>query len=78
MSQCLPYPEILFSNTKTNNGNSNSQAIPPVFTEPILKPNNNRFVLYPIKHHKIWKMYKKALASFWVAEEIDLSHDIDD
>src|SRR3990167_4036643 len=43
--------------------------------EPILQENKNRFVLFPIQHDAIWKMYKKAEASFWTAEEIDLSHD---
>lgn len=43
--------------------------------EPILKDNKDRFVLFPIKHNEIWEMYKKAEASFWTAEEIDLSHD---
>ncbi len=43
--------------------------------EPILKENKDRFVLFPIKHHDIWEMYKKAEASFWTAEEIDLSSD---
>ena len=46
--------------------------------EPILAENNNRFVLFPIKHPLIWEMYKKAEASFWTAEEIDLSTDIQD
>ena len=27
---------------------------------------------------QIWQMYKKAEASFWTAEEIDLSKDLDD
>ena len=44
--------------------------------EPILKENKNRFVLYPIEHHDIWDFYKKAEASFWTAEEIDLSQDL--
>ncbi len=44
-------------------------------TEPILKENKDRFVLFPIQHDEIWKMYKQAEASFWTAEEIDLSHD---
>ena len=44
--------------------------------EPILKENKGRFVLFPIKHHDIWKYYKQAEASFWTAEEIDLSHDL--
>ena len=47
-------------------------------TEPLLTQSNDRFVLFPIKHHDIWDMYKKAVASFWVAEEIDLYPDLDD
>jgi ribonucleoside-diphosphate reductase beta chain len=43
--------------------------------EPILQENKDRFVLFPIKHNDIWEMYKKAEASFWTAEEIDLSSD---
>jgi ribonucleoside-diphosphate reductase beta chain len=46
--------------------------------EPILVENKDRFVLFPIKHHDIWKFYKQAEASFWTAEEIDLSHDLKD
>src|SRR6185436_13810688 len=46
--------------------------------EPILKENKDRFVLFPIQHNEIWGMYKKAEASFWTAEEIDLTHDTKD
>ncbi|KAL5115550.1 Ribonucleotide-diphosphate reductase (RNR), small subunit [Pleosporales sp. CAS-2024a] len=46
--------------------------------EPILQENPNRFVLFPIKYHDVWQMYKKAEASFWTAEEIDLSKDLHD
>ncbi|MCE9540401.1 MAG: ribonucleoside-diphosphate reductase small subunit [Bacteroidetes bacterium] len=46
--------------------------------EPILKENKDRFVLFPIKHQDIWEMYKKAEASFWTAEEIDLNPDLQD
>lgn len=46
--------------------------------EPILKENKGRFVLFPIQHDDIWEYYKKAEASFWTAEEIDLSQDIKD
>ena len=46
--------------------------------EPILQENRNRFVLFPIEHHDIWEYYKKAEASFWTAEEIDLSQDLKD
>ena len=47
-------------------------------TEPILIENKDRFVLFPIKHRDIWEMYKKSVASFWTAEEIDLSPDLSD
>lgn len=40
--------------------------------------NNDRFVLFPIKQHALWKSYKDAEASFWTAEEIDLSGDLND
>lgn len=47
-------------------------------TEPILKENPNRFVLFPIKYNEIWQAYKRAEASFWTAEEIDLGKDLHD
>jgi ribonucleoside-diphosphate reductase beta chain len=46
--------------------------------EPILTENKDRFVIFPIKHNDIWEFYKKSEASFWTAEEIDLSNDISD
>ena len=46
--------------------------------EPILEDNPNRFVLFPIIHDDIWAFYKKAEASFWTAEEIDLQADLID
>jgi ribonucleoside-diphosphate reductase beta chain len=48
------------------------------FVEPILQENKDRFVLFPIVHKDIWEYYKKAEASFWTAEEIDLSQDLKD
>lgn len=46
--------------------------------EPILQEDNTRFVLFPIKYPMIWKMYKKAQASYWTAEEISFTQkDID-
>lgn len=47
-------------------------------TEPLLMENKDRFVLFPIQHHDIWQFYKKAEASFWTAEEIDLQQDLTD
>ncbi len=49
-----------------------------VENEPILKENKDRFVLFPIEKDDIWQFYKKAEASFWTAEEIDLSQDLKD
>jgi len=46
--------------------------------EPLLKENPRRFVILPIQYNDIWQMYKKAEASFWTAEEVDLSKDLDD
>lgn len=46
--------------------------------QDILAPNPNRFVLFPIQYPEIWKFYKKAVASFWTTEEIDLTTDIND
>jgi len=44
--------------------------------EPLLDPNPERFCTFPIRYHDIWEMYKKSEASFWTAEEVDLSEDI--
>lgn len=46
--------------------------------DPILAPNEDRFVLFPIKYNQIWEMYKKHMAVFWTAEEIDLIPDLQD
>uniref|UniRef100_A0A1D5RGL7 Ribonucleoside-diphosphate reductase subunit M2 n=1 Tax=Macaca mulatta TaxID=9544 RepID=A0A1D5RGL7_MACMU len=51
-------------------------AAPGVEDEPLLRENPRRFVIFPIEYHDIWQMYKKAEASFWTAEEVDLSKDI--
>ncbi|TVY24787.1 Ribonucleoside-diphosphate reductase small chain [Lachnellula hyalina] len=55
-----------------------SKLKPEEADEPLLMENPNRFVLFPLKYHEIWQMYKKAQASFWTAEEIDLSKDLHD
>jgi ribonucleoside-diphosphate reductase beta chain len=47
-------------------------------TEKILQEADNRFVLFPIKYPEIWDMYKTALKTFWVTEEVDLSQDMGD
>ena len=46
--------------------------------EMLLQKNNNRYVLFPIVHHDIFEMYKKAESTFWRADEIDLAKDMSD
>ncbi|KAH7715053.1 RNR-2 protein [Aphelenchoides avenae] len=46
--------------------------------EPLLKENPNRYVVFPVKYQDIWHFYKKAVASFWTVEEVDLSKDYAD
>ncbi|MDH5649950.1 MAG: ribonucleotide-diphosphate reductase subunit beta [Gammaproteobacteria bacterium] len=46
--------------------------------EPLLRQNPSRFVLFPIRDAEIWLLYKKAVASFWTVEEIDLASDHED
>jgi ribonucleoside-diphosphate reductase subunit M2 len=46
--------------------------------EPLLRDNPRRFVIFPIQYQDIWQMYKKAEASFWTVEEVDLSKDLND
>jgi len=50
----------------------------PTFVEPLLKSDDNRFVMFPIKHEDIWQMYQKQVDCFWRPEEIDLSKDLND
>jgi ribonucleoside-diphosphate reductase subunit M2 len=45
--------------------------------EPLLAPDDNRFVMFPIKHDDIWQMYQKQVDCFWRPEEIDLTKDIE-
>ena len=49
-----------------------------VLPEPLLSENEDRFVIFPIKHDDLWKKYKNHVAVFWTPEEIDLSKDMKD
>jgi len=44
--------------------------------EPLLTPDDSKYTILPVVYHDIYDMYKKAVSSFWIAEEIDLSKDI--
>jgi ribonucleotide reductase beta subunit family protein with ferritin-like domain len=46
--------------------------------DPILEPSLSRFTTFPIRYPDLWSLYKKAIASFWTAEEIDLAADLKD
>ena len=43
--------------------------------KPILKESNERLVIFTIKYGDIWGLYKKAFATFWTTEELELSKD---
>merc|ERR1719316_1211008 len=47
-------------------------------SDPLLMDNPHRWVMFPIQYPEVWEMYKKHEASFWTAEEIDLSQDTKD
>jgi ribonucleotide reductase beta subunit family protein with ferritin-like domain len=46
--------------------------------DPILAPSTSRFTTFPIRYPQLWELYKKAVGSFWTAEEIDLAGDLKD
>jgi len=50
----------------------------PQQQEPLLSENEDRYVIFPIKHDDLWKKYKNHIAVFWTPEEIDLSKDMKD
>lgn len=46
--------------------------------EPLLTPDDKRFVVLPVVYQDLYEMYKKAVSCFWTAEEVDLSKDLND
>jgi len=57
-----------------------SMSYPDGFVEPICRHDDDgaRFSLFPIEHADLWSMYKQHVASFWTADEIDVSADLTD
>ena len=43
--------------------------------EPILAPDDSRYVLFPIQHEDIYALYQAHVSCFWRAEEIDFKDD---
>ena len=46
--------------------------------EPLLLPDDERYVMFPIKYPDIWDMYKRSIDSFWHTGEISLAQDLND
>jgi ribonucleotide reductase beta subunit family protein with ferritin-like domain len=64
----------------TSSWSRESMAYPDGFVEAICRQDDDgaRFSLFPIEHPDLWNMYKQHVASFWTADEIDLSADLTD
>jgi ribonucleoside-diphosphate reductase beta chain len=43
---------------------------------PMLRDNEDRFVIFPVKHNDIWDAYKAIEANFWTSGEIDIHKDV--
>lgn len=71
-------PKRAISNVSTPSKHGNRNEHAHDMGEPLLQENPNRYVMFPLKDKQIWDMYKKHVASFWTAEEIDLSQDVKD
>jgi ribonucleoside-diphosphate reductase beta chain len=69
----LVFPKIVF-----NDQIMSVEQLKDNLTEPVLVENPNRFTVFPIKYDDMWAMYKRAVASFWTVEEMDLSRDYKD
>lgn len=50
----------------------------PTFVEPLLTPDDNRYVMFPVKYNDVWDMYKRAIDSFWIVNEVNLAQDLKD
>jgi len=48
------------------------------FIEPILTPDDNRYVMFPIKYDDVWQMYKRQVDCFWIVNEVNLAQDLND
>ena len=71
------YPQILVDDNHIGDNFALEEYLEENY-EPLLEENNNRFTVFPLKHHNLWQLYKKSQMSNWTAEEIDLSKDMDD
>ena len=49
-----------------------------IHVEPLLREDESRYVMFPIRYDDVWRMYKKQVDCFWRVEEVDLSKDLTD
>ena len=50
----------------------------PAFVEPLLRADENRYVMFPIQYPDVWDMYKRSVDSFWIVNEVNLAQDLSD
>jgi ribonucleoside-diphosphate reductase subunit M2 len=50
----------------------------PAFVEPLLRTDENRYVMFPIQYPDVWDMYKRSVDSFWIVNEVNLAQDLSD
>ena len=74
---CTRYPQIFMDGEHVGD-NFDLEDRLDYKPEPLLRKNPNRFTVFPIEYPNLWALYKKAQASTWTAEEIDLSKDMGD
>jgi ribonucleotide reductase beta subunit family protein with ferritin-like domain/glutaredoxin len=59
---------------------STASSAPPPAPAPgrcvVLTPSTARFTAFPVEHPDLWALYKRAVASFWTADEISLAKDV--
>ncbi|GAB5031172.1 ribonucleoside-diphosphate reductase small chain [Nannochloropsis oceanica] len=73
-----PQPAAAAAASGTVMGKEEARKVEGEWVEPICRNDPSRFVLFPMKHPDLWEMYKRHEASFWTAEEVDLSQDMGD
>ena len=71
MTKSRTWPQILLGDTHIGG----YFELEEILGDPILKPNTNRFTVFPLQYHSLWHLYKKGQMSNWTAEEIDFSKD---
>lgn len=70
--------QALFPRIVIDDKNLSFEQLKDMLEEDVLRPNPNRFSVFPVQYGDMWAMYKKAVASFWTVEEIDMSKDKSD